>query len=79
MKLSFTNFIIILLTGFVIGILVQLVNNKTINELESHKEYYNKTEELLDSICIADSAFIKLTETDVYSEYLEARNKIRVE
>lgn len=49
------------------------------NNLNTYQEYYNKTEELLDSMCISDSAFIGLTETNVYSEYLEIRNKIRVE
>lgn len=49
------------------------------DELEAYQEYYNKTEELLDSMCVSDSAFIGPTETNVYNEYLEIRNKIRVE
>lgn len=49
------------------------------DKLRTYEEYYNKTEELLDSMCVSDSAFIGLTETNVYSEYLEIRNKIRVE
>lgn len=48
-------------------------------ELSTYKEYYNRTEELLDSVCVLDPAFIGLTETNVYSKYLEVRNQIRVE
>lgn len=74
------EFIVIAIIFFVIGLNIRAIDTRrSLDELEVHKEYYNKTEELLDSICANDSAFIGITETQTYSDYLIIRDKIRVE
>lgn len=71
-------FIFLLAITFLLGWITNPLAKKTLTELDLHREYYNKTEELLDSMCASDSAFIGLTKTNVYNEYLEIRNNIRV-
>ena len=66
----------VLLLGIVL-LTVGWIENSADREVKAYREYYNKTEELLDSMCASDSAFIRLTETNIYSEYLEARSLVQ--
>lgn len=65
-----------LIITFLLGWITNPLAKRTIDELNLHREYYNKTEELLDSMCASDSNFIELTKTNVYNEYLEIRNRV---
>lgn len=78
--MSKSNFLVLLLfITYGIAVFIAIKGDEARHQLKTHIEYYNKTEELLDSICVSDSAFIGITETQVYSDYLEIRDKIRVE